>query len=37
MKALVRAQPFASVAVAEFYLERAPKTHGYLYQGTAVK
>jgi hypothetical protein len=37
MKALVVAQPFASVEVQEFYLERKPKTHGYLYQGTAVK
>jgi SAM-dependent methyltransferase len=37
MKALVAARPFASVKVEEFYLERTPKTHGYLYQGTAVK
>lgn len=37
MKALVFAQPFASVEIQEFYLERTPKTHGYLYQGTAVK
>jgi ubiquinone/menaquinone biosynthesis C-methylase UbiE len=37
MKALVAAQPFSSVQVEEFYLERTPKTHGYLYQGTAVK
>jgi SAM-dependent methyltransferase len=37
MKALVVAQPFASVEVQEFFLERTPKTHGYLYQGTAVK
>ncbi len=37
MKALVVAQPFASVEVQEFYLKRTPKTHGYLYQGIAVK
>jgi ubiquinone/menaquinone biosynthesis C-methylase UbiE len=37
MKALVAAQPFASVAVEEFYLERTPKTHGYLYRGIATK
>jgi ubiquinone/menaquinone biosynthesis C-methylase UbiE len=37
MKALVAAQPFASVEVEEFYLERTPKTHGYLYQATALK
>jgi len=37
IKALVAAQPFASVEVKEFYLERTPWTHGYLYRGIAVK
>ena len=37
IKALVAAQPFASVEVEEFYLERTPKTHGYMYRGTATK
>jgi ubiquinone/menaquinone biosynthesis C-methylase UbiE len=37
MRALVATQPFASVGVEEFYRKRVPKTHGYLYQGTAVK
>jgi ubiquinone/menaquinone biosynthesis C-methylase UbiE len=37
IKALVGAQPFRSVAVDEFYLEHAPKTHGYLYRGVATK
>jgi ubiquinone/menaquinone biosynthesis C-methylase UbiE len=37
MKALVAAQPFASADVEEFYLERTPKTHGYLYRGNAMK
>ena len=37
VKALVAAQPFASVEVEEFYLERTLKTHGYLYRGTATK
>jgi ubiquinone/menaquinone biosynthesis C-methylase UbiE len=37
MKAVVAAQPFASVEAAEFYLERTPKTHGYLYRGVATK
>jgi ubiquinone/menaquinone biosynthesis C-methylase UbiE len=37
VKALVAAQPFASVEVEEFYLERTPRTHGYLYRGTATK
>jgi ubiquinone/menaquinone biosynthesis C-methylase UbiE len=37
MKQLVAAQPFALVDVDELYLERTPKTHGYLYRGIAVK
>jgi ubiquinone/menaquinone biosynthesis C-methylase UbiE len=37
MKALVAAQPFARVEVEEFYLERTPRTHGYLYRGVATK
>src|SRR5262249_91939 len=34
---LVPAQPFSSVEVREFYLERTPRTHGYLYRGMATK
>jgi ubiquinone/menaquinone biosynthesis C-methylase UbiE len=37
IKALVAAQPFTSVAAEEFYLERTPRTHGYLYRGIAVQ
>ena len=37
MKELVAAQPFSSVEVEEFYLERTPKTHGYLYRGVATQ
>jgi ubiquinone/menaquinone biosynthesis C-methylase UbiE len=37
MKALVAAQPFTSVEVEEFYLERTARTHGYLYRGVATK
>ena len=37
MRELVAAPPFASVEVEEFYLERTPKTHGYLYRGIATK
>jgi ubiquinone/menaquinone biosynthesis C-methylase UbiE len=37
MKALIAAQPFASVEVEEFYLEKMPKTHGYPYRGIARK
>jgi ubiquinone/menaquinone biosynthesis C-methylase UbiE len=37
MKALVAEQPFSSIQVDEFYLEHAPKSHGYLYRGVASK
>ena len=37
LKKLVAAQPFSSVEVEEFYLERTPKTHGYLYRAVATK
>lgn len=37
IKELVVARPFSAVDVEEFYLERTPKTHGYLYRGTATK
>jgi ubiquinone/menaquinone biosynthesis C-methylase UbiE len=37
MRALVSAQPFASVQLDEFYIERTPKTHGYMYRGVATK
>src|SRR5262249_5659746 len=37
MKALVAAQPFASVEAEGFYLARTLKTHGYLYRGVATK
>jgi ubiquinone/menaquinone biosynthesis C-methylase UbiE len=37
ISALVRAQPFASVGIEEFYLEKTPRTHGYLYRGIATK
>jgi SAM-dependent methyltransferase len=37
IQALVRAQPFACVQMDEFYLEKTPKTHGYMYRGTATK
>jgi hypothetical protein len=36
MRALLAALPW-SVVIANFYLERAPRTHGYLYRGEAVK
>jgi ubiquinone/menaquinone biosynthesis C-methylase UbiE len=37
MRALVSAQPFASVQMDEFYIEKTPKTHGYMYRGVATK
>jgi ubiquinone/menaquinone biosynthesis C-methylase UbiE len=37
MRALVTAQPFASVKINEFYIEKTPKTHGYTYRGVATK
>jgi ubiquinone/menaquinone biosynthesis C-methylase UbiE len=37
IKELVAAQPFAQTDVEEFYLERMPRTHGYLYRGIASK
>ena len=33
----VSAQPFASVQIDEFYIEKTPKTHGYMYRGVATK
>jgi ubiquinone/menaquinone biosynthesis C-methylase UbiE len=37
IKELIAAQPFSAVEVEEFYLERSPKTHGYLSRGIAKK
>jgi len=37
IKELVATQPFSSVKTDEFYLEKSPKTHGYLYRGTAIR
>jgi ubiquinone/menaquinone biosynthesis C-methylase UbiE len=37
IRGLVTAQPFAAVAIDEFYLEKTPRTHGYLYRGMARK
>jgi ubiquinone/menaquinone biosynthesis C-methylase UbiE len=37
IRALVTASPFASVQMDEFYLEKTPRTHGYLYRGVATK
>jgi ubiquinone/menaquinone biosynthesis C-methylase UbiE len=37
MRALITAQPFASVQMDEFYIEKTPRTHGYMYRGVATK
>ena len=37
MKALIGAQPFASLHVEEFYLPAALRTHGYIFLGKAQK
>jgi ubiquinone/menaquinone biosynthesis C-methylase UbiE len=37
VRELVRQQPFRSVELEEFYLEKTPKTHGYMYRGVAIK
>ena len=37
MRALITAPPFASVKMEEFYIEKTPKTHGYIYWGMAKK
>lgn len=34
---LVKQQPFRSVELEEFYLEKTPKTHGYIYRGMAIR
>jgi ubiquinone/menaquinone biosynthesis C-methylase UbiE len=37
MRELIRRQPFRSADLDEFYLDRTPRTHGYLYRGVATK
>jgi ubiquinone/menaquinone biosynthesis C-methylase UbiE len=37
IRALISEQPFASVSAREFYIEKTPKTHGYMYRGIATK
>ncbi len=37
VRELVEHQPFGSVNIAEFSLEKTPRTHGYIYQGVATK
>lgn len=37
MREIALSQPFSKVQISEFYLEKGPRTHGYLYQGKAVR
>lgn len=37
MQQLVTAHPFSSVEVQNCYVDKLPKTHGYLYRGVATK
>jgi ubiquinone/menaquinone biosynthesis C-methylase UbiE len=37
MREIIGTQPFMSVETKEFSMEKSPKTHGYMYQGTATK
>jgi ubiquinone/menaquinone biosynthesis C-methylase UbiE len=37
MRSLISAVPFSSLTMENYHLEKAPRTHGYLYQGMAIK
>ena len=37
IRELLAGQPFAAVEIENFYLEKTPKTHGFMYQGVATK
>ena len=37
VRGLLASQPFESVEMDNFYMEKTPKTHGYMYRGTATK
>ncbi len=34
---LLATQPFKSVEIDNFYMEKTPRTHGYMFRGTATK
>jgi len=34
---LLATQPFSSAVIDNFYMEKTPRTHGYMYRGVAVK
>ena len=37
VRGLLATQPFDSVEIDNFYMEKTPRTHGYMYRGVAVK
>jgi ubiquinone/menaquinone biosynthesis C-methylase UbiE len=37
VRGLLATQPFGAVEIDNFYMERTPRTHGYMYRGVAVK
>lgn len=37
VKELLSTQPFSSVEIDNFYMEKTPRTHGYMYRGIATK
>ena len=37
MRVLVTAEPFASVELDEFDMEKTPRTHGHMYRGVGTK
>ena len=37
IREIVVVPSFSQISIDEFYLERTPKTHGYLYRGSAIK
>ena len=37
IRSLVTAQPFSLEGIDQFYMQRFPKTHGYMTRGVATK
>jgi ubiquinone/menaquinone biosynthesis C-methylase UbiE len=37
VRELVQALPFSAIEIEEFYLDKTPRTHGYVYRGSARK
>jgi hypothetical protein len=37
VRELVGRRPYREASIEEFYMEKTPRTHGYVYLGTATK